>query len=203
MIEPLRDRIVGRVALEEVYDPINKEPDGNPIVLIKAGEMIDEEAARYAEESGIERVRIRSVLTCEAERGLCQMCYGRNLATMLPVEIGEAVGIIAAQSIGEPGTQLTLRTFHYGGTASRITAQSRKAAPVDGTVEYFDINSVTSETGQMIVISREGELVVKDKEDRVRGRTTVPYGADILSRTGNGSRRASCCSSGTPTRTRS
>ena len=128
IIEPLRDRIVGRVALEDVIDPINKDADGNPIVIVEAGELIGEEEARTIDEGGIENVRIRSVLTCESERGLCQKCYGRDLATMRPVEIGEAVGIIAAQSIGEPGTQLTLRTFHYGGTASRIAAQSRKSS---------------------------------------------------------------------------
>ena len=179
VIEPLSDRIVGRVALEDVYDPINKDPDGNPIVIIHAGEVIDEESAVRTEESGIEKVRIRTVLTCESERGLCQKCYGRDLATMRTVEIGEAVGIIAAQSIGEPGTQLTLRTFHYGGTASRITTASRKVAPVDGSVEYDGIQTVTNDQQQTIVISREGEIVVKDSEDRVRSRSTVPYGAVI------------------------
>jgi DNA-directed RNA polymerase subunit beta' len=179
IIEPLKDRIVGRVALEDVYDPINKDPDDNPIVIVRAGEMIDEDAAIKAEECSIEKVRIRSVLTCESERGLCQMCYGRDLTTMRTAEIGEAVGIIAAQSIGEPGTQLTLRTFHYGGTASRIAAQSRKTAPLEGSVQYNEMTTVTNDTGEDIVISREGELIIKDSEDRVRGRTTVPYGATI------------------------
>ncbi|MEA1996930.1 MAG: DNA-directed RNA polymerase subunit beta' [Gemmatimonadota bacterium] len=177
VIEPLSDRIVGRVALEDVYDPINKDPDGNPITIVKAGELIDDEASVRAEESGIEKVRIRSVLTCEAERGLCQKCYGRDLATMRKVEIGEAVGIIAAQSIGEPGTQLTLRTFHYGGTASRIAAQSRKISPVEGSIEYNELTVVTNDQGERIVVSREGELIIKDTEDRIRGRSTVPYGS--------------------------
>jgi DNA-directed RNA polymerase subunit beta' len=177
LIEPLSDRIVGRVALEDVYDPINKDPDGNPIVLITAGELIDEESARNAENSGIEKVRIRSVLTCEAARGLCLKCYGRNLATMQVVEIGEAVGIIAAQSIGEPGTQLTLRTFHYGGTASRIAAQSAKDAPVDGSVKYDNISLVEDQQGRKIVIGRDGEFIIMDSENRVRGRSTIPYGA--------------------------
>ncbi|MBN2290255.1 MAG: DNA-directed RNA polymerase subunit beta', partial [Candidatus Glassbacteria bacterium] len=177
VIEPLSDRIVGRVALEDVYDPINKDPEGNPIVLIRAGELIDEAAAKTAENSGIEKVRIRSVLTCEAARGLCQKCYGRNLATMQSVEIGEAVGIIAAQSIGEPGTQLTLRTFHYGGTASRIAAQSTKTAPVDGSVKYDDISVAESREKKQIVIGRDGEIIIMDSENRVRGRSTVPYGA--------------------------
>jgi len=179
VIEPLNDRIVGRVAIEDIYDPINKDPDGNPIVIIYAGETIGEEAAARAEESGIEKVRIRSVLTCESERGLCQKCYGRDLATMHTVEIGEAVGIIAAQSIGEPGTQLTLRTFHYGGTASRIAAASRKVAPVDGSVQYDEIQTVINSQKQTIVVSRDGEIIVKDSEDRTRGRATVPYGATL------------------------
>ncbi|HLA38820.1 MAG TPA: DNA-directed RNA polymerase subunit beta', partial [Candidatus Glassbacteria bacterium] len=179
VIEPLRDRIVGRTALEDVIDPINKEPDGNPILIVRAGDEISEEASRMVEECGIERVRIRSVLTCEAERGLCQKCYGRDLATMRMVENGEAVGIIAAQSIGEPGTQLTLRTFHYGGTASRIAAQSRKVAPVDGSIEYDGVVIVQNQAGEVIVVSREGELVIKDNEDRVRGRSTIPYGATV------------------------
>jgi DNA-directed RNA polymerase subunit beta' len=177
VIEPLCDRIVGRVALEDVYDPINKDPDGNTIVIVRAGGMIDEEAAKVIEASGLERVRIRSVLTCEAERGLCHQCYGRNLATMQMVEMGEAVGIIAAQSIGEPGTQLTLRTFHYGGTASRIAAQSQKTSPVDGSVEYCNVVTVPAVDGKLIVVSREGEIIIKDNENRVRGRSTVPYGA--------------------------
>jgi len=184
VIEPLSDRIVGRVALEDVYDPINKDPEGNPIVLIKAGELIDEESAKMAENSGIEKVRIRSVLTCEANRGLCQKCYGRNLATMKPVEIGEAVGIIAAQSIGEPGTQLTLRTFHYGGTASRIAAQSTKTAPIDGSVKFDDISLVENREKKQIIIGREGELIILDTENRIRGRTTVPYGAILLVKDG-------------------
>ena len=179
VIEPLNDRIVGRVAIEDIYDPINKDPDGNPIVIIYAGETIGEEAATRAVESGIEKVRIRSVLTCESERGLCQKCYGRDLATMHTVEIGEAVGIIAAQSIGEPGTQLTLRTFHYGGTASRIAAASRKVAPVDGSVQYDEIQTVINGQKQTIVVSRDGEIIIKDSEGRTRSRATVPYGATL------------------------
>ncbi|MBW7995797.1 MAG: DNA-directed RNA polymerase subunit beta' [Candidatus Glassbacteria bacterium] len=179
IIEPLRDRIVGRVALEDVIDPINKDANGNTIVIVKAGNQIAEEEAATIDGSGIENVRIRSVLTCESERGLCQKCYGRDLATMRPVEIGEAVGIIAAQSIGEPGTQLTLRTFHYGGTASRIAAQSHKSSPVDGSVEYDEISTVKNADGELVVVSRDGEIVIKDGEDRVRGRTNVPYGSVV------------------------
>src|SRR5690606_33806897 len=111
---------------------------GRPVLLAEAGALIDEDPARAIEESGIETVKIRSVLTCEAKRGLCRMCYGRNLATMAMVDIGEAVGIIAAQSIGEPGTQLTLRTFHIGGTAARIAEQTARKSKVAGTVSYGD-----------------------------------------------------------------
>jgi DNA-directed RNA polymerase subunit beta' len=164
------------VALDDVVDPINGE------MLVEAGEEITDDAAQAIEDAGIEKVRIRSVLTCEAGRGLCQKCYGRNLATLKPVDIGEAVGIIAAQSIGEPGTQLTLRTFHIGGTASRIAAQSRKTASFAGEVEFDRISVVETEPvapateGDRIVTGREGQLLVKDTEGRIRSRLSVPYG---------------------------
>src|SRR5204863_129628 len=116
IIEPLRERIVGCVALEEVMDPHELDEDGRAKVLVEAGKLVIEETSQAIEDAGIESVKIRSVLTCEAKRGVCRMCYGRNLATMDMVDLGEAVGILAAQSIGEPGTQLTLRTFHIGGT---------------------------------------------------------------------------------------
>ncbi|MCA1660776.1 MAG: DNA-directed RNA polymerase subunit beta' [Novosphingobium sp.] len=180
VIEPLRDRIVGSVALDDVVDPITDD------LLIEAGLEITDDAAQAVEDAGIEKVRIRSVLTCEAQRGLCRMCYGRNLATLKPVDLGESVGIVAAQSIGEPGTQLTLRTFHIGGTASRIAAQSRKTATIAGQVEYERILTVETPTGEEIVTGREGQLLVKDPEGRIRSRLTVPYGAFI--RVENGQR---------------
>jgi DNA-directed RNA polymerase subunit beta' len=122
--------------------------------------------AREIEEAGIETVKIRSVLTCEAKRGLCRMCYGRNLATMEMVDLGEAVGIIAAQSIGEPGTQLTLRTFHIGGTAARIAEQTARKSKVAGTIEYGDrLVFVTNPEGQRIVTSYEGEIAIKSSAD--------------------------------------
>ena len=124
VIEPLAERLVGNVAAEDVIDPMERDEAGRPRMLVEAGTLIDEETAQRIEASGIETVKIRSVLTCEAKRGLCRMCYGRNLATMAMVDLGEAVGIIAAQSIGEPGTQLTLRTFHIGGAAARIAEQT-------------------------------------------------------------------------------
>ncbi|HEX7400893.1 MAG TPA: DNA-directed RNA polymerase subunit beta', partial [candidate division Zixibacteria bacterium] len=133
VIESLKDRILGRVALEDLYDPITGE------LLAKAGGDIDDEAATLIDESGIESVRIRSILTCESRRGVCGKCYGRNLATGRVVDLGEAVGVIAAQSIGEPGTQLTLRTFHIGGTAARIAQQSKVMSKSEGKITYKNI----------------------------------------------------------------
>ncbi len=138
VIEPLRDRILGTVAAEDVTDPHELDDFGDPRLLVQAGELIDEEISQRIDDAGIERVRIRSVLTCESKRGVCRMCYGRNLATMEMVDLGEAVGILAAQSIGEPGTQLTLRTFHIGGTSSRIAEEAERRARTDGLVTYTD-----------------------------------------------------------------
>jgi DNA-directed RNA polymerase subunit beta' len=173
IIEPLRDRIVGTVALEDVYDPIDGE------LLVKAGNPIQESAADAMEDAGIQSVRIRSVLTCEARRGICRNCYGRNLATMDRVDIGEAVGILAAQSIGEPGTQLTLRTFHIGGTASRIAAQTQRKSKIHGTIALERVNFVTTSEDQRIVTSREGQILLKTRENQVRSRLSVPYGAAL------------------------
>ncbi len=172
IIEPLRDRIVGAVALEEVTDPI----DGQR--LVRAGELVDEEMSEAIEEAGIQSVRIRSVLTCESRRGICRQCYGRNPATMNTVDLGEAVGIIAAQSIGEPGTQLTLRTFHIGGTAARIAAQTQRKSKVDGKIRFDRITSVEDE-GKRIVTSREGAVQMLTPDGQVRSRLTVPYGAAL------------------------
>jgi DNA-directed RNA polymerase subunit beta' len=173
IIEPLKDRIVGNVALEDVYDPIDGE------LLIEASDLIDEESADAVEDAGIQSVKMRSVLTCEAKRGICRMCYGRNLATMAMVDLGEAVGILAAQSIGEPGTQLTLRTFHIGGTAARIAAQTQRKSKVDGRVQFERIVVVETPGAERIVTSREGEIVMLTKEGAVRSRLAVPYGATL------------------------
>ena len=178
VIESLKDRILGRVALEEVYDPITGD------LLAKAGEEIDEEAAARIDESGIEVVRIRSVLTCESKRGVCAKCYGRNLATGRMADLGEAVGVIAAQSIGEPGTQLTLRTFHIGGTAARIEEQSKVTAKSEGEVQYKDIKSVIKKDGNVVVLGREGEISLIDEEKRVRARYKVPYSATLRVKNG-------------------
>ncbi|MEX0856146.1 MAG: DNA-directed RNA polymerase subunit beta' [Gemmatimonadota bacterium] len=173
IIEPLKDRIVGNVALEKVVDPL----DGD--TLVKAGQVILEAAADAIEEAGIQLVKIRSVLTCEAKRGVCRTCYGRNLATMAPVDIGEAVGILAAQSIGEPGTQLTLRTFHIGGTAARIAAQTQRKSKMDGVVTLERVTTVESQEGDQVVTSREGQIVLKTEGGQVRSRLSVPYGATL------------------------
>ncbi|MCJ7577458.1 MAG: DNA-directed RNA polymerase subunit beta' [candidate division Zixibacteria bacterium] len=178
VIESLKDRILGRVALEDIYDPITGD------LLAKAGEEIDEEAAARVDESGIEMVRIRSVLTCESKRGVCAKCYGRNLANGKMVDLGEAVGVIAAQSIGEPGTQLTLRTFHIGGTAARIEEQSKATAKSEGKVQYKDIKSVAKKDGDVVVLGREGEISLIDEENRVRARYKVPDAATLRVKNG-------------------
>ena len=173
IIEPLADRIVGNVALDDVYDPIDGE------LILEANVLIDESSAQAIEDAGIQSVRIRSVLTCETKWGVCRMCYGRNLATMGPVDIGEAVGILAAQSIGEPGTQLTLRTFHIGGTAARIAAQTQRKSKISGVVALERVSTVKTPDDDEIVTSREGQIVIKTKEGQVRSRLAVPYGATI------------------------
>jgi DNA-directed RNA polymerase subunit beta' len=174
IIEPLPDRIVGNVALEDVYDPIDGE------LLVGAGQLIEEDAAEAIEAAGIQVVKMRSVLTCESKRGLCRMCYGRNLATMQVVDIGEAVGILAAQSIGEPGTQLTLRTFHIGGTAARIAAQTQRRSKIDGVVTLDRVTTVKTPAKDQIVTSREGQIILKTAEGLVRSRLSVPYGATLV-----------------------
>jgi DNA-directed RNA polymerase subunit beta' len=174
IIEPLKDRVVGNVALEDVMDPIDGE------LIAAAGEVIGEAKAVAIDDAGIQTVKIRSVLTCESRRGICQQCYGRNLATMGPVDIGEAVGILAAQSIGEPGTQLTLRTFHIGGTAARIAAQTQRKSKIPGTVGFERVIFVEAPDDGRVVTSREGQILMRTGEDRVRSRLAVPYGATLL-----------------------
>jgi DNA-directed RNA polymerase subunit beta' len=184
IIEPLSERIVGNVAAEDVEDPHEIDESGRRTLLVEAGQLIDEEKARAIEDAGIETVRIRSVLTCEAKRGLCRMCYGRNLATMDMVDVGEAVGILAAQSIGEPGTQLTLRTFHIGGTAARIAEQTARKSKVAGVVEYGErLLHVVNSEDQRIVTSYEGEIIIRASADRnapVASRFQVPLGAYLM-----------------------
>ncbi len=173
IIEPLRDRIVGRVALEDVVDPFNNE------VIVPGNELIVEDLASQIEDSGVEKVKIRSVLTCAARRGVCAKCYGRDLGTGELVELGLAVGVVAAQSIGEPGTQLTMRTFHIGGTASRVSAQSTLEAKHAGTVRFDSIQWVKAKDGTLVVMNRTGSLVVQDEKGRDRERYSVVYGAHL------------------------
>jgi DNA-directed RNA polymerase subunit beta' len=184
IIEPLSERIVGNVAAEDVEDPHERDEAGRRTLLVEAGQLISEEMARAIEDAGIETVRIRSVLTCEAKRGLCRMCYGRNLATMDMVDPGEAVGILAAQSIGEPGTQLTLRTFHIGGTAARIAEQTARKSKVAGYVEYGErLVHVSSAEGHKIVTSYEGDIIIRASSDptaTVVSRFQVPLGAILM-----------------------
>jgi DNA-directed RNA polymerase subunit beta' len=175
IIEPLRDRIVGRVTLERILDPFSSDS------IVDINDEIDEDKASAIQEAGIEKVRIRSVLTCAARRGVCARCYGRDLATGRLVELGQAVGVIAAQSIGEPGTQLTMRTFHIGGTASRVSEQNTLDARHKGTVttRAWSSSRRTAKAGQLIVMNRNGSLVVRDEKGRDRERYPIVYGARL------------------------
>jgi DNA-directed RNA polymerase subunit beta' len=173
VIEPLGDRILGRSALEDVLDPVTGE------VLVEANQEIDEALVKEIEEAGIEKLRIRSVLTCQSRRGICATCYGRDLARGHLVNLGEAVGVIAAQSIGEPGTQLTMRTFHIGGTASRRAEQTSLEARFDGELKYINLNTVVDTAGNHVVMNRNGEVAVADETGRERERYGVVYGAKL------------------------
>jgi DNA-directed RNA polymerase subunit beta' len=164
ILEPLRDRIVGRIAQEDVYDPLNGER------LCAQNEELSEDLANAIQEAGIEMMKIRSVLTCETRRGVCRRCYGRNLASGKLVEIGEAVGVIAAESIGEPGTQLTMRTFHVGGTASRVSEQSKHEATSPGKIQLVNVSTVTNKNGDLVVINRNGKLLILDDTPVKKGK---------------------------------
>ena len=175
--EPLAERIIGRVAQEDVYDPRNDE------IFIGAGELITEDIAEKIDEANIDQIFIRTVLTCESKRGVCAKCYGRNLTTGQLVENGEAVGIIAAQSIGEPGTQLTLRTFHLGGTSSRIASQSQVEANISGKIGFDRITFVekTDYFGKVkVVIGRRGSIGIFDEDNRQIKKFDIPYGAELV-----------------------
>jgi DNA-directed RNA polymerase subunit beta' len=183
IVEPLYDRILGRTSVHDVYDPQTDK------LIIAAGELITEDIARAIEDSGIETVEIRSVLTCESKRGVCVKCYGLNLATGYVAQKGDAVGIIAAQSIGEPGTQLTLRTFHVGGVAGSATVDSQLTAKFDGTVQFDGLRTVASENAggekTQVVIGRTGELRIIDvKNDRLLITNNIPYGSVLMVKDG-------------------
>jgi DNA-directed RNA polymerase subunit beta' len=174
VIVTLKDRIEGRTLVEDVYDPLTGD------LLIESGTLLDEDLSQKIEEAGIDTVNIRSVLTCETRRGVCRSCYGRNLASGRLVDIGEAVGVVAAQSIGEPGTQLTLRTFHIGGIAGRIAEKSHKTAPCDAEVEFVNVRTVKRADKKSVVIGHKGEMIIKVVEgtkERIRARYSAPYGA--------------------------
>ena len=173
IIQPLSERILGRTALEDIVDPFTDN------VLIKANSMIDEEAIEIIENAGIEKVRIRSNLTCESHQGLCAKCYGRNLATNDWAEIGEPVGVIAAQSIGEPGTQLTMRTFHIGGTASRVVEQTTLSTKKGGIVKYAGLRTIKNQRGEIIVMNRNGHLLIQDENGREKEKYSIVYAAKL------------------------
>ena len=183
IIEPLSDRIEGRTSLHDVYDPQTEQ------LIVSAGEQISAAIARKIEDAGIETVEIRSVLTCESKRGVCVRCYGRNLATGATAQKGDAVGIIAAQSIGEPGTQLTLRTFHVGGVAGSASVESALPAKFDGTIQFDGLRTVTTTNNEgvkvQLVIGRTGEVRIMDvKNDRLLITNNIPYGATLAVKDG-------------------
>jgi DNA-directed RNA polymerase subunit beta' len=173
IIQSLRDRILGRVAAEDVRDPLTQE------IIVQANNEIIEETSQKIEDSGLERVRIRSGLTCDTKRGICVLCYGRNLGSGRLAELGEAVGIIAAQSIGEPGTQLTMRTFHIGGTASRVVEASKHESKSAGVVKFHNLRTVVNRDGDLVATNRNGEIGVADERGRERERYPVVYGAKL------------------------
>ncbi len=174
VVSSLSERILGRTSAEDVLDPVSNK------VLLPANTLIEEETADMIEQAGVEAIKIRSVLTCEAPVGVCGHCYGRDLARGTTVNIGEAVGVIAAQSIGEPGTQLTMRTFHIGGAAQRGAEQSFVEASHEGTVTVRNRNVVMNSQGTPVVMSRNCEIVLVDDKQRERARFRVPYGARLL-----------------------
>ncbi len=173
IIESMRERILGRVALEDILDPFTRE------VIVRGNEEIDEALAERIEDIGIEKVKIRSVLSCKSKWGVCALCYGRDLARGRLVNVGEAIGIIAAQSIGEPGTQLTMRTFHIGGTASRRAEQTTLECRIDGRVKFINLKTVRNREGNLIVMNRNGEIAILDENKRERRRYSVIYGAKL------------------------
>jgi len=171
-IEPLRDRIIGRVSLEKLKDFESK-------TIVDINQEIDEDLASAIQAAGIEKVKIRSVLTCESKRGCCILCYGRNLGSGKMVEMGEAVGVIAAQSIGEPGTQLTMRTFHIGGTASRVHDASHLEAKNAGSIRFINLVTVRSNNGGLVAFNRNGSIAVVDDKGREKERYAIVYGAKL------------------------
>ncbi len=176
IIQPLDERILGRTVAEDIKDPISKE------MVAKRNSDIDEDLMHKIVDAGIDRVKIRSVLTCQSKFGVCAKCYGRGLARGEPVEIGEAVGVIAAQSIGEPGTQLTMRTFHIGGAASKVVEQTVLEAKNSGTIKFINISTVKNREGLLVVMNRNGSIAVVDSRGREKEKYPIVYGAKLLVR---------------------
>ena len=174
VVEGLGERVLGRVIVEDVL-----RPGGKGAVLVAAGTLIDEQLVRLLEQHGVDQVKVRSPITCETRYGVCSMCYGRDLARGRIINIGEAVGVMAAQSIGEPGTQLTMRTFHIGGAASRAAAASSVEVRNKGTLRFHNVKTVAHEKGHLVAVSRSGEIGVVDEFGRERERYKIPYGAQI------------------------
>jgi len=174
IIQPLEERILGRTAVEDVKAPVTKE------IIVKRNQEIDEEITQKIIEEGIDRVKIRSVLTCQSKFGVCTRCYGRDLGRGEAVEKGESVGIIAAQSIGEPGTQLTMRTFHIGGAASKVVEQTILEAKNSGTIKFINISTVKNREGLLVVMNRNGSIAVVDAKGREKGKYSVVYGAKLM-----------------------
>jgi DNA-directed RNA polymerase subunit beta' len=178
VIQRVGERVLGRTALTDVRDPLTDE------VLVPANDEIDEDGVSRLEEAGVEQVNIRSVLTCECKRGVCSKCYGRDLAHSKSVDVGEAVGIIAAQSIGEPGTQLTMRTFHIGGAAARRAEQSKVEVRYSGILKFVNLKTVDAADGRLVVMNRNGELAIMGEGGRERERYKINYGAHLNYREG-------------------
>ncbi len=178
IIEPLEERVYGRIVAEDIKDPVTREK------IVSRDQEVTDELAEKIGAAGIDRVLIRSVLTCESKVGVCKKCYGRDLGRGGIVEIGEAVGIMAAQSIGEPGTQLTMRTFHIGGTATRLVEQTVLEAKNSGTVKFLELSTVKDRTGSLIVMNRNGSIAIADAKGREREKYSVVYGAKLKIKNG-------------------
>ncbi|MBI5451202.1 MAG: DNA-directed RNA polymerase subunit beta' [Gammaproteobacteria bacterium] len=179
IVEPLRDRVLGRVVARDVL-----QPGSDGVVLVQNGVMLDERLVEQMERAGVDQVHVRSPITCENRYGVCSSCYGRDLARGHQVNVGEAIGVIAAQSIGEPGTQLTMRTFHIGGAASRAAAVSSVEVKTSGTVRLHNIKLLQRAKGSFVAVSRSGEIAVQDEGGSERERYKIPYGAEIVIRDG-------------------
>ena len=175
VVEPLRDRILGRVNAIDIMNPENQE------VVYPKGTLLEEDHVEKIDALGIDEVKVRTALTCETRHGICSQCYGRDLGRGKLISQGESIGVIAAQSIGEPGTQLTMRTFHIGGAVSRAASVSQVESKSNGVIQFTStMRYVTNARNEQVVISRNGELIIQDESGRERERHKVPYGANLV-----------------------